>query len=58
MQEQIDGFLAYLELERGLSPTTLVSYAYDLKLFGAYLKSRRVSNSVNASSQRLDSQSC
>ena len=42
MQEQIDAFLAYLELERGLSPTTRASYAQDLILFAGFLKQQRV----------------
>ena len=42
MREQIDGFLTYLELERGLSPTTRSSYRQDLGLFEAFLKARRI----------------
>lgn len=42
MQEQIEAFLTYLELERGLSPTTRVSYRYDLKLFTAFLTTRNI----------------
>ncbi len=42
MREQIDGFLTYLELERGLSPTTRASYRQDLELFEAFLKARRI----------------
>ncbi|MBI2104526.1 MAG: site-specific tyrosine recombinase XerD [Candidatus Omnitrophica bacterium] len=42
MREQIDGFLTYLELERGLSPTTRASYRQDLGLFEAFLKARRI----------------
>ena len=34
--------MAYLELERGLSPTTRVSYRQDLALFETFLTSRRV----------------
>ena len=37
MKQQIEEFLTYLELERGLSPTTLVSYRYDLSLFTQFL---------------------
>ena len=43
MQDQIDAFLAYLELERGLSRTTRVSYRQDLELFAAFLKQRQIS---------------
>ena len=42
MQDQIDAFLAYLELERGLSRTTRVSYRQDLDLFAAFLKQRQI----------------
>ncbi len=42
MQEQIEAFLTYLELERGLSPTTRVSYRYDLQLFTAFLATRNI----------------
>ncbi|MBI3330694.1 MAG: site-specific tyrosine recombinase XerD [Candidatus Omnitrophica bacterium] len=42
MREQIEGFLTYLELERGLSPTTRDSYRQDLQLFAAFLKARRI----------------
>jgi integrase/recombinase XerD len=42
MRQQLDEYLAYVELERGLSPTTRASYAHDLALFEAFLASRRV----------------
>ncbi len=42
MRKTIDAYLAYLELERGLSPTTRVSYAQDLVLFESFLKQRRI----------------
>ena len=42
MQEHIDAFLAYLELERGLSRTTRLSYRQDLELFAAFLKQRQI----------------
>jgi integrase/recombinase XerD len=44
MREQIDEFLSYLELERGLSPTTRVSYRLDLRLFEAFLKRRGIAS--------------
>ena len=37
-----DSFLAHLKLERGLSPTTLSSYAHDLKIFERFCQARRV----------------
>ncbi|MBI4342788.1 MAG: site-specific integrase, partial [Candidatus Omnitrophica bacterium] len=42
MHEHVEEFLSYLELERGLSPTTRVSYRQDLALFETYLKTRRI----------------
>ncbi|MDP3722249.1 MAG: site-specific tyrosine recombinase XerD [Candidatus Omnitrophota bacterium] len=42
MRALIDSYLAYLQLERALSPTTCSSYRYDLRLFEAFLKRRRV----------------
>ena len=42
MQDHIEAFLAYLELERGLSRTTRVSYRQDLTLFAAFLKQRQI----------------
>jgi integrase/recombinase XerD len=42
MRDQINEFLSYCELERGLSPTTRASYQQDLGLFEAFLKRRRV----------------
>lgn len=38
MREQLEQYLSYLELERGLSPTTISSYRHDLDLFEKYLK--------------------
>ena len=38
----VDEYLSYLELERGLSPTTRSSYRQDLALFEGFLKQRRV----------------
>ena len=40
--EQIDEFLSYLELERGLSATTRSSYAQDLLLFDGFLTQQRI----------------
>ena len=40
--EHIDSFLSYLELERGLSPTTRSSYRQDLALFAGSLARQRV----------------
>ncbi len=42
MREQIDAFLTYLELERGVSPATRTSYQHDLRLFETFLRKRNV----------------
>ena len=42
MRQQIEAFLSYLELERGLSPTTRSSYHQDLAMFASFLQERRV----------------
>jgi len=42
MQETVEEYLAYLELERGLSATTRLSYRQDLGLFCAFLAQRRI----------------
>ncbi|MBI2885531.1 MAG: site-specific tyrosine recombinase XerD [Candidatus Omnitrophica bacterium] len=42
MRTDIDSFLLALKLERGMSPTTVSSYAQDLKLFEAFCRARRV----------------
>ena len=42
MKQQLEEYLTYLRLERGLSPTTLTSYQQDVRLFVAFLKTRGV----------------
>ena len=42
MHAQLEAYLSYLQLERGLSPTTLSSYRQDLALFETFLKQRRI----------------
>ncbi len=42
MRNQIEEYLAHLKLERGLSPTTVSSYALDLALFERYCRTRGV----------------
>ena len=42
MGRPFDEYLAYLQLERGLSPTTCSSYRQDLQLFEAFLQQRRI----------------
>jgi integrase/recombinase XerD len=42
MRALIETYLAHLKLERGLSPTTLVSYAQDLGLFERFCRARRI----------------
>ncbi len=41
MEKEIDGFIRYLEVERGASEHTITGYTYDLKLFVDYLKKNR-----------------
>ena len=42
MHQEIEEYLAYLELERGLSSTTRASYRLDLARFEAFLSVRHV----------------
>ena len=42
MHQQFEAYLSYLQLERGLSRTTLASYRQDLGLFEQFLKQRRI----------------
>jgi len=42
MRVQIDAYLAHLKLERGLSPTTIVSYAQDLRLFERFCRTQKL----------------
>mgnify|MGYP000548291294 CR=1 FL=1 len=40
-RSQIDGFLDYLYVERGLSPNTISSYRVDIEQFRKWLKSEK-----------------
>lgn len=42
MRDDIEAYLSFLELERGLSPTTRFSYRQDLQQFTAFLAQRRI----------------
>ena len=42
--EPIESFLAWLELERGLSSNTITAYAYDLTHFAHYLEQQKISD--------------
>ena len=42
--EPIESFLAWLELERGLSSNTIISYTYDLAYFAQYLERQKISD--------------
>jgi len=44
MKQQIETYLAYLELERGLSAATRVSYREDLVRFEAFLRRRKITS--------------
>jgi len=45
--------LSYLELERGLSPTTRASYQQDLALFEAFLQRRRIGGFAQVTSNHV-----
>jgi integrase/recombinase XerD len=47
MDKNIDQFLDYLSLERGLAKNTLVSYARDLNNFTTYLKKKHITSFNN-----------
>ncbi len=42
MHQHIQAYLAYLELERGLSRTTCESYRQDLALFETFVAQRKL----------------
>ena len=42
MRSEVEAYLAHLRLERGFSPTTLSSYAMDLRLFERFCRRQRV----------------
>ena len=42
LRTQIDAFLSHLQLERGLSPTTIESYTLDLRLFEHFCRQRSI----------------
>ena len=42
MRPDVEDYLSYLELERGLSPTTRSSYRQDLELVEKFLRQRRI----------------
>ena len=44
MRPEVDAYLAHLKLERGFSPTTLASYALDLRLFERFCRRQRVTH--------------
>ncbi len=43
----IRGFKSYLQLERGMSPNTVVAYLYDVGLFTSFLKEKYPNSSIN-----------
>src|SRR3989338_4986385 len=53
MHAQMETYLAYLQLERGLSPTTLSSYRQDLSLFETFLKQLRTSRTPATVARKL-----
>ena len=44
MRTELDAYLAHLKLERGFSPTTLSSYALDLRLFERFCRRQHVAH--------------
>ena len=42
LAEQIDDYLRYSQIERGLSPNTIVAYQQDLQEFLAYVKEEQM----------------
>ena len=46
LDSEIDGFLAALLLERGMSQNTISGYGSDLRFFAAYLKRRKVESAA------------
>ncbi len=44
IRDQVEEFLSYIRLERGLSPMTRLSYQQDLKLFDTFLSKHRISS--------------
>lgn len=53
LQAGIDEYLAYLRLERGLSPTTIASYRTDLTLFLAFLKRQGIGDAGRISTAHV-----
>ena len=47
MQDQIEEFISSLLLERGMSEKTCIGYGSDLRLFAAYLRSRKIENAAD-----------
>ena len=46
LDSEIDGFLAALLLERGMSQNTISGYGSDLRFFAAYLKRRKIESAA------------
>lgn len=53
LKKDIEAFLAYLQLERGLSVTTISSYAQDLGMFVIFLGKRNISDWARVSAAHV-----
>ncbi|QXE00333.1 site-specific tyrosine recombinase XerD [Terribacillus sp. DMT04] len=53
MQEALDDFIHYLQIERGLSENTLQSYARDLRTYSKYLQANEVQEWANVTRAKL-----
>lgn len=53
MQEALDDFIHYLQIERGLSENTLQSYARDLRTYARYLQENEVQEWAHVTRAKL-----
>lgn len=53
MEHDIQEFIHFIKVEKGLSPNTIESYARDLKQYGAYLKERGIEQFANVDRSTL-----
>lgn len=53
MQEALDDFIHYLQIERGLSENTLQSYARDLRTYTRYLQENEVQEWAHVTRAKL-----
>ncbi len=53
MQEYIDSFIDYLNVERGLSVNTLIAYRKDLDFYMEFLKTRKIQSLSNTTKSEI-----